>query len=64
MFIYDLPNFKQIKQIDFKTQINEFEFNKSDSKLFITDDNDHINILNTLNYDEMNMIESHFFPIN
>ena len=64
LFIYDLPNFKQIKQIDFKTQINEFEFNKSDSKLFITDDNGHINILNTSNYDEMNMIEGHFFPIN
>jgi WD40 repeat protein len=64
LFIYDLSNFKQIKQIDFKTQINEFDFNKTDTKLFITDDNGHINILNTSNYDEMNMIEGHFFPIN
>ena len=64
LFIYDLLNFKQIKQIDFKTQINEFEFNKTDTKLFITDDDGHINILNTSNYDEINMIEGHFFQIN
>ena len=64
--IYDLLTFKQIKQIDIKTQINDFKFDKNDSFLFIADDNGIIHKINAKDFDEKNekKIDGHFFSIN
>ena len=62
--VYDLLTFKQIKQIDIKTQINDFKFDKTDSFLFIADDNGIIHKINAKDFDEKKKIDGHFFSIN
>jgi WD40 repeat protein len=66
LYVYDLLTFKQIKQIDIKTQINDFKFDKNDSFLFIGDENGSIHKINVKNFDERNekKIDGHFFSIN
>ena len=64
MNVYDLLTFKQIKQIDIKTQINDFKFDKTDSFLFIADDNGIIHKINAKDFDEKKKIDGHFFSIN
>jgi WD40 repeat protein len=62
---YDVRKFQIIKQIEFKNKITEFEFDKSNSLLFVGSTNGCLYIHNAATLDEspIAVVEAHYPPV-
>jgi THO complex subunit 3 len=63
---YDLNKFTPIKQIEFKSKINEFEFDKENKYLLVASISGNVHVFNSQTLDPTPLlnIEAHFPPVN
>lgn len=63
--IFDINKFQLCKQIEFKSKINEFEYDKTNTLLLVTSDLGSLNTINGKTYDEnsIRVYDGHYPPI-
>ena len=64
LFLYDLGKFEEIQKINFKSLIYDFIFNKNDDKIFITNEDGNIILINNkINNNNKITITGSLFPL-
>ena len=63
LFLYDLGKFEIIQKINFKTPIYNFVFDRSDKKIFATNDDGNVYLINLDNINNKQSIQGSLFPL-
>ena len=64
LFLYDFGKFEEIQKIPFKSPISDFVFNKNDDKIYVTNEDGNIILINNkLNDNNKIIITGSLFPL-
>ena len=63
LFLYDFGKFEEIQKINFKSPISDFVFNKNDDKIFVTNEDGNIFLINKKNDNNIITITGSLFPL-
>ena len=63
LYLYDLGKFQEIQQINFKSTIYDFCFDRSDKKIFNTSEDGNVYIINLENINNRQSMQGSLFPL-